>query len=220
MFAHLTPSQLSGVACILCADENGEMIPVSHLDGVQIFAHVDCGAQPAPVSDAPAPARTALVVGPTSTDSERRRLRKFAIEVAAQVGAITTFALHTDYSVGAFEAVYVLGRATELRNADCLVLVAEALAARMDVFDVPKPGSCGTCDCGRSVTVHPRWDREGALVCTECAGWAPECAHCGEDDGDFVALEIVEDGHSFHPVHPSCLTEARRSQPGAVFAIA
>ncbi|WP_328896411.1 hypothetical protein [Streptomyces sp. NBC_00236] len=165
-----------------------------------------------------APASTALVVGPTSTAAQRNRLRAFAIDVAAQVGAQTTYALHTDYSVTDFEAVYVLGTATKLRDADCLVLVAEALAASMEVVDAPDPKDCGTCDCGRSVTVHPRQTPWGELACVECAGWAPLCVHCGEDHEDFKPLTIVEMGETFHLVHPDCLTEARGMYPGNAFA--
>ncbi|MYS37906.1 hypothetical protein K388_00316 [Streptomyces sp. KhCrAH-43] len=165
-----------------------------------------------------APARTALVVGPISTADERDRLRKFGIDVAVQVGAQVTVALHTDHAVSDYEAVYTLGSRVELRDSEGLVLVAEALAAGMEVEDTPDPKDCGTCDCGRLVTVHPRWNREGELVCTECSGWAPECAHCASDHSDFEPLEIVPIDDTFYPVHPACLAEARQMYAGCEFA--
>ncbi|MFF1919695.1 hypothetical protein ACFVW8_03850 [Streptomyces sp. NPDC058221] len=214
MFSHLTPAQLDGVACIVCDDESGTMIPVGHHEGNQLFAHRSCNVQPA--DDAH---DTALVVGPIETADDRDFLRGHAVDVAAQTGTIATYALHTDYSVTDFGAMYVLGNAAELRDCATLVLIAEALAAGIPVYDASHPQEAGRCGCGLVQSVRVLRDRHGDIVRHECLGLTMGCAHCGEY-GDAEELTLVEEGATFHPVHTTCLAEARRSQPGEKFATA
>ncbi|WP_406326666.1 hypothetical protein OG784_27350 [Streptomyces sp. NBC_01617] len=165
------------------------------------------------------PASTVLVVGPIHNGDARDFLRGHAVDVAEQTGAVATFALHTNYSVTAYDAVYVLGHAAELRDCATLVLVAEALAAGMPVHDASSPQEAGYCVCGLAQTVRVLRDRHGVIQCHECLGLTMGCAHCGEY-GDAEELTLVEDGATFHPVHITCLEEAQRAQPGAVFVTA
>ncbi|MCX4774019.1 hypothetical protein [Streptomyces sp. NBC_01285] len=212
--ANLNQGQRDGVACVVCADEDGSMVPVGHVDGVQVFAHPTCIAQPADEAH-----DTALVVGPIHNADARAFLRGHAIDVAEQTGTIATFALHTDYSVTDFDALYVLGVAAELRDCATLVLIAEALAAGVPVYDASHPQEAGYCGCGLAQSVRVLRDDKGAIVCHECRDLTMGCSHCGAY-GDAEELALVEEGASFHPVHLTCLEEARRSQPGEVFATA
>lgn len=40
--ATLTPAQADGIACIICAGEDGLMSPAGTVDGWQVFAHAGC----------------------------------------------------------------------------------------------------------------------------------------------------------------------------------
>ncbi|MFJ2417273.1 hypothetical protein [Streptomyces brevispora] len=213
-YTNLTPAQREGFSCVVCDGFDGSMSPAGHVDGVQVFAHPTCIAQPADEAHS-----TALVVGPIHNADARAFLRGHAIDVAVQTGTITTYALHTDYSVTDFGALYVLGVATELRDCATLVLIAEALAAGMPVYDASHPQEAGYCGCGLAQSVRVLRDDKGAIVCHECRDLTMGCSHCGEY-GDAEELTLVEGGSSFHPVHTECLAEARRAQPGEVFATA
>ncbi|WP_329159083.1 hypothetical protein OHB49_08140 [Streptomyces sp. NBC_01717] len=165
------------------------------------------------------PTSTALVVGPIDTADARDFLRGHAIDVAEQTGTVATYALHADYTVTDFDAVYVLGRAAELRDCATLVLVAEALAAGMPVHEASNPQAAGYCVCGLAQSVHVLRDRHGVIQCHECQGLTMGCAHCGEY-GDAEELTLVEEGATFSPVHAACLAEARRVRPGAAYVTA
>ncbi|MET9206652.1 hypothetical protein ABZW38_16030 [Streptomyces bacillaris] len=153
-----------------------------------------------------------LVVGPTRTADDRAFLKGYAVDVAEQTGTVTTFALHNDYRVTDFDALYVVGTVTTLRNANGLVLVAEALAAGMPVYDSASPQEAGHCVCGLAQSVQPLRDERGDIQCFECSGLTMGCAHCGEW-ADAEELEIVKRGSTFSPVHSTCIAEARREHP-------
>ncbi|MYX02248.1 MULTISPECIES: hypothetical protein [unclassified Streptomyces] len=155
-----------------------------------------------------------LVVGPTRTADDRAFLQGYAVDVAEETGTVATYALHNDYSVTDFDALYVVGTATTLRDASGLVLVAEALAAGMEVYDSAHPQEAGYCVCGLGQNVQPLRDERGDIQCFECSGLTMGCAHCGES-ADVEELEIVKKGSTFSPVHSTCITEARREHPRA-----
>ncbi|MDW4918469.1 hypothetical protein [Streptomyces californicus] len=155
-----------------------------------------------------------LVVGPTRTADDRAFLEGYAVDVAEQTGTVATYALHNDYSVTDFDAVYVVGTATKLRDANGLVLIAEALVAGMPVYDSANPQEAGHCVCGLGQNVQPLRDERGDIQCFECAGLTLGCAHCGEYS-DVEELEIVKRGNTFSPVHSTCIAEARKAHPRA-----
>ncbi|WP_328336571.1 hypothetical protein [Streptomyces violaceus] len=193
-----TPAQLDGIACIVCADEDGVMAPVGTVDGCQIFAHRSCVDKPAPAPFGPA----FLVVGPLATDDDVDNLRGYAMDVATEMGAPTVYATHTDYSVTDFAAVFVLGSIAELRDAPTLVLVAEALAAGMQVLEPQSPQVAGRCDeCGQAQTVRTVTDEYGDTLCAGCREEVT-CAWCTEASD--ATMEVVERGEMWVPAHAAC----------------
>ncbi|MEW2257251.1 hypothetical protein [Streptomyces sp. NPDC047869] len=151
-----------------------------------------------------------LVVGPTSSPSDVERLRHVAWNVAYELGTPAVFALHNDYRVTDFAAVYLVGNAESMLDASTLVLVGEALAAGVDVHEPLTVEEAVTCDCG---LVHhftrPDVDESGDVWCAECRGDSA-CAWCFEWN-DMEDLEIVEEGDAWVPLHPGCRDRLRRS---------
>ncbi|MCT9140353.1 hypothetical protein [Streptomyces violarus] len=197
--ARLTPAQLDGIACIVCADEDGAMTPVGTVDGCQVFAHRAC------VDDETTPALFGpafLVVGPVETADDVDNLRGYAMDVATELGAPTVYATHSDYSVTDFEAVFLLGSVTELRDAPTLVLVAEALAAGVQVLEPQSPQMAATCDeCGQVQTVRTVTDEYGDTLCASCREEVT-CAWCTEASD--ATMETVERGEMWVPAHAAC----------------
>ncbi|MFF0837483.1 hypothetical protein ACFYWF_31610 [Streptomyces sp. NPDC003344] len=203
--SNLTTAQLDGVACVVCAGEDGAMVPVDVVDGCQVFAHRAC--LPTEPADDPAPV---LVVGSVATPADVERLRHVAWNVAYELGTRAVFALHNDYRVTDFAAVYLAGDVASLRDASTLVLVGEALAVGMDVHEPLTVEESVTCDCG---LVHhftrPDVDESGDVWCAECRGESA-CTWCFEWN-DTEDLEIVEEGDAWVPLHAGCRDRLRRS---------
>ncbi|MFD7461332.1 MULTISPECIES: hypothetical protein [unclassified Streptomyces] len=161
--AALTPAQLDGIACVVCADEERSMRPVGVVDGCQVFACVPCVDGP-----------TVLVVGNTSTADALADLTAFACDVSDRLRFPTVVALHRDYNPGDYEAVVLAeGWATSFPSA---ALAAEALCTDVcvlwahEIDEYPINTVCGHC-----------WtdDPEAAPVRTD-EGWTtsicPPCA--------------------------------------------
>jgi len=157
-----------------------------------------------------------LVVGPVGTPDDVANLRGLAHDVADQMGVPATYALHTDYNVTDFAAVYLTGTVTELRDAPTLVLIAEALAVHIDVYDPQSPRDAAPCVCGQVQTVRTVVGEDGDVWCAECRG-ETACAWCFERS-DTEDLEIVESGDTWVPLHAECLEGMRRQGSGVLVA--
>jgi hypothetical protein len=153
--------------------------------------------------------RPVIVIGPVATPSDVSHLRDVTREIAYELGITATYATHVDYTVTDFSAVYLTGTVTELRDAPTLVLVAEALAAGMDVHDPLTADEVTECPCGLVCRyTRPLVDERGEVHCNECLG-ADACAWCGEAF-DMEDAEVIESGSTFYPMHAGCLDGIRR----------
>lgn len=155
-----------------------------------------------------APFGPVLVLGSIDTADDVDNLHGYALDVADQMGVPATYATHVDYTVTDYVAVYTTGTVTELRDAPTLVLLAEALAAGMEVYEPQSPQEAATCVCGQAQTVRTVVGHDGEVWCAECRG-ETGCAWCGEWP-DMEDVEIVEHDSTFYPVHASCLAGIRR----------
>ncbi|MFI7017900.1 hypothetical protein [Streptomyces sp. NPDC050164] len=155
-----------------------------------------------------------LVVGALATADDVDNLRGYSLDIADQIGVPATYALHADYDVTQFAAVYTTGTVTELRDAPTLVLLAEALAVGMEVHEPQSPQEAAVCVCGQAQTVRTVVDEQGEVWCAECRG-ETGCAWCGEYP-DMEDVEIVESGATFYPLHADCLAGIRRASPGVL----
>ncbi|MFE6128841.1 hypothetical protein ACFQ6Q_11300 [Streptomyces sp. NPDC056437] len=164
------------------------------------------------------PARV-LVVGPTATPDDVDNLRGYALDVADQIGVSATYALHNEYRVTDFEAVYVLCASTELHDTVGLVLMAEALAAGMPVHEPQSPREAAQCVCGQSQTVRTVIGEDGSVWCAECRDEVAGCAHCAELP-DMEEMALVDRDSTWIPVHAGCLATAVATIPGAEFVTA
>ncbi|MFJ2737317.1 hypothetical protein [Streptomyces sp. NPDC087317] len=214
MFAYdpatLTQLQLDGVTCAVCGQvDDRPMVSVGPApSGLwDLYAHEAC-IKPAPSG--------LLVVGPVATPYDVADLRAHAFDIADQMGATTTYALHTDYRVTDFTAVYLTGTVTEVRDAPTLILVAEALAAGMEVHE-PQPLEIDAeWVCGQRQTVRTVVGDDGEVWCADCRDEAA-CTWCGES-GDGENLEIVETGATWIPLHAGCLKGLREHRPDVLIA--
>ncbi|MFI6897591.1 hypothetical protein ACIBM4_26105 [Streptomyces sp. NPDC050256] len=192
MFAHLnlsnlTAAMLHGVACVVCAYEDGDMIPVGHFDGGhfdggQLFAHEICTAQP--VAGMP----TVLVIGPVTSDDERADLTSLASDVTDQLGFPTIIGTTADVDVRNFAAVVVCGPA--LHDAESVIATPMILEAQAYADDVPvlhkmPYADSAPCDgCGMPLTIAAARDERGELFCMACTDDTLGCVQCGDDDRD------------------------------------
>ncbi|WP_086772405.1 hypothetical protein [Streptomyces bobili] len=172
-----TPAQLSGVACIVCADESGPVIPVDVVDGCQVFAHRPC-------VDGTAPARnTLLVVGNTDTADDLADLVAFAYDVADRLQMHATVAVGRDVDVTQFEGVIL--HDSYMDSVNGVVLGFEAREA--DVFCV----DAGFVYAFDPATVCGHCFEEGAEPVLDGNTWVPSmCAPC-ETEAARVAAEGV-----------------------------
>ncbi|WP_432019887.1 hypothetical protein [Streptomyces sp. 1222.5] len=142
--------------------------------------------------------------------SDVEHLRHVAWNLAYELGTPAVMALHTDYRVTDFAAVYLAGDVESLRDASTLVLLGEALAAGMDVHEPLTADEAVTCDCGLNHHfTRPDVDADGTVWCAECSGESV-CAWCGEWN-DTEDLEIVAEADAFVPLHAGCREGLRRS---------
>ncbi|MEV6806719.1 hypothetical protein [Streptomyces sp. NPDC051132] len=155
------------------------------------------------------PARV-LVLGPTASPSDVEHLRHVAWNLAYELGTPAVFALHADYRVTDFSAVYLTSDVASMLDASTLVLVGEALTAGVPVHEPLTADEAVTCDCG---LVHhftrPAVDESGIVWCAECCGKSA-CAWCFEWN-DTEDLEIVEEDDVFVPLHAGCRDHLSRS---------
>ncbi|MFF9171740.1 MULTISPECIES: hypothetical protein [unclassified Streptomyces] len=210
--SNLTQLQLDGVTCVVCGQiDDRPMTPVGPAPSglVDLHAHRTC------LSTEPASTSSVLVIGPTALPSDVERLRHVAWNVAYELGAPAVVAIHADYRVTDFAAVYLTGDVESMRDASTLVLLGEALAAGMDVHEPLNADESVTCDCG---LVHhftrPNVDERGTVWCAECREESG-CAHCGEWN-DVEDLEIVQNGDAWIPLHPGCRAGLSRSKSSSV----
>ncbi|MEW2488789.1 hypothetical protein [Streptomyces sp. NPDC048411] len=171
------------------------------------------------VADETPTANSVLVLGPTASEGDVSDLRAYAYSVADELGVPATFATHNDYRVTDFSAVYVRCAATEFHDTVGLVLVAEALAAGMPVHEPQSPQNAAPCVCGQVQTIRTVVGDDGDVWCAECRGETGGCSHCGESM-EYDDAENVEEGHTWWPVHASCLAEAQRMRPDVEFVTA
>ncbi|MFJ6466841.1 hypothetical protein ACIQM0_38540 [Streptomyces sp. NPDC091387] len=187
--ANLTPAQLSGVACVECLSETADMVPVGHVDGVQVFAHPSCAAQSTDETSA------VLVTGPCSTPAECDDLTAFAYDVTDQLGFRTVVATSDTVDVREFAALVVYG--PSLSDPMSTVGTAMVLEAEAALYDVPvivaQPVSdFATCDaCGQRQTIATVRNGHGEVFCVDCTGDAPGCAQCLADE---VTEPVYVDG--------------------------
>ncbi|WP_432159008.1 hypothetical protein [Streptomyces sp. bgisy153] len=177
--AQLTPAQLDGIACLVCAVEDGPMVPVGVVNGCQVFAHRVC-------VDRPAHAGMILVVGSTTPD-DYADVRAFAADVADRLRFPAVVAVGRDYDPTEYEGV-VLADGWE-RSPASAGLGAEALLSDVccltarDVYEHPVNTVCGHCG-ERDPEAAPVWldERWTTSVC-------PGCASVHGVGGLLVALE-------------------------------
>ncbi|MER6343762.1 hypothetical protein ACWC10_00390 [Streptomyces sp. NPDC001595] len=162
---NLTPAQLDGIACIVCNEEDGAMVPVGTVDGCQVFAHRACISETS---------RTVLVVGNTTTSDALADAFAFACDVADRLRFPTVVATHRDYNPGDYEAVVLAdGWATSFASA---ALAAEALHTDVcvlwahEVDEYPINTVCSHCWTGDPEAAPVRTD-EGwtTSICPPCA---------------------------------------------------
>ncbi|MFF9647895.1 hypothetical protein [Streptomyces sp. NPDC014622] len=228
----LTPAQLDGTACYVCADESAPMRPIGHVDGCQIFAcssHADADETPADVcyvchaetgpfvlvgegdDAAPVcpdhvdetPEYSVLVVGPTRTRADRARLRDFAHTVATELGATATWAEHSDYDVSDYDAIYDIGLPPSKRDYVSTLLKGEALVSGVPVRERQRIGTLAECVCGQPTTVRSVVRADLDVWCQECRGIS-SCAHCLEWV-DTDPIVIVESDTTWFQLHAGCL---------------
>ncbi|WP_103538627.1 MULTISPECIES: hypothetical protein [unclassified Streptomyces] len=208
---NLSPAQLDGAACVVCAGEDGEMIPVGHVDGGQVFAHPECGK-------APLHPNTLLITGPCSTPAEIADLTAVAFDVTDQLGVNTIVATSTSHFVRDYAGIVVVGPSltsgTKGRQMDIVatVLEAEALAHRVPVIVPQATTEAASCDaCGQWQTIATVRNHHGEVFCRDCRGDAPGCSWCLEDD----ETEPVYTGTGFAPMCAPCadVEKVRRPSP-------
>ncbi|MFD9455347.1 hypothetical protein ACFWBC_19955 [Streptomyces sp. NPDC059985] len=199
----LTTPQRDGTACVVCAGHWGPMRPVGTIDGGQVFGCVTC-------LDVE-PAGPVLVVGPVLTDENAADLRAFAYDVADQTGTDATFAEHSDYVVTEFAALYVSSLDWDNEDTTALVLVAEALAAGINIHGPMSPQDAASCElCGMGLDVRPFVGLRGDVLCGVCRHDDVECAWCGEEADEFD-MQPCLDGDTWRLVHAGCVDEGRRA---------
>ncbi|MGW1270727.1 hypothetical protein [Streptomyces sp. NPDC002491] len=174
--ATLTPAQLDGIACVVCADESGPMIPVDVIDGGQVFAHRSCAAE----GSAPKPASVLLVVGKAETEADVADLMALAYDAADRFQMPATVATGRDIHVKDYEGVILAD--TWTHSVDSVILGSEARTA--DMFCVSEwflknrvpVTTCGLCE-EDGPTVQPVAVEGGWSVglCPACAALVP-CA--------------------------------------------
>ncbi|MGW1541037.1 hypothetical protein ACWCPM_12510 [Streptomyces sp. NPDC002309] len=202
--ANLTPAQLDGIACLVCADEEGAMVPVGVVDGCQVFAHPAC----VDGMDDGTPG-VALVVGAADTPADRKALRALAHAVASELGRPAVWATDTVHRVTGYSALYLTGGVASMLDAPALVLVGEALAAGVDVHEPLRVDEVAECPCGLLLRhTRPYVDERGEVFCAECLEESA-CTWCGEYN-DTEDLMIVESGNAWIPLHAGCLDGIRR----------
>ncbi|MEU9775402.1 hypothetical protein [Streptomyces sp. NPDC047968] len=207
-FTNLTPAQADGLACVVChVDYLQECVtaaPVGHSERGQVFACVDC------LPPAPSKPYRVLVVGPTSSALDVDDLRAHASDVCRELGAVAVPAVDGDHRAADYSAVYLFGSRDDLCGVTALPLVAEALAAGVQVSAPVDPRAIRQCCvCGDPQTVAE------VEVCAFCAGTA-RCAHCTEWVEDICDVVTVPVGAGYHPLHVGCVTEGLRHAAGAV----
>ncbi|WP_371672781.1 hypothetical protein OG985_37180 [Streptomyces sp. NBC_00289] len=202
----LTQLQLDGVTCAVCGQvDERPMIPV----GPAPSGLVDLYAHPACVDEEPAPTSGVLCIGPIATSADVKALRALAYNVAYELGRPATYATHADHTATDYASVYLTGDVTALRDVSTLVVLAEALAAHMDVQEPLTADEVTECPCGLvSRHTRPYVDEAGEVFCAECREESG-CAWCGEWN-DMDDLAIVESGDTFVPLHAGCLDRLRR----------
>ncbi len=176
---NLTPAQLDGIACVICAEETGPTVPVGMVDGCQIFAHRRC-MEPSPKS----PTSRILVLGPCADEDERRDLRMSAFDVTDQLGFPAVIATSLDIDVRAFAAV-VLDQ-DYLSDVTAAVLWAEAAEAGVPIIIPASPRDLPRCDaCGEAKyfgVVREEFEHDGRTLaeslCADCDDRTPGCSWC------------------------------------------
>lgn len=149
--------------------------------------------------------RPAICIAPTATPADISALRKFARQVAYETGRPAVYALDADRNVGEYDAVYVSGDVSALRDAPTLVLVGEGLAFGMDVHE--PHAEPVECVCGL-VMHYARPDMvNGEVYCNECRS-LDACTWCAEPF-DVEDAEIVDNGYAFVPLHEGCASGLR-----------
>jgi hypothetical protein len=169
--ATLTPAQRDGIACVICAEETGAMIPVGAVDGCQVFAHRPCvpaeGVAERPV---------VLVVGNASTSVALDDLTAFAFDVADRLQLPAEIAVGRDYRVEDFAGVVLADGWMDSVNS--AVLGFEAMAADMFAvasdelyaYDVDnRCGHCGEDGDAAPVLVGNLWTTSVCKPCTATA---------------------------------------------------
>ncbi|MFF2716090.1 hypothetical protein [Streptomyces sp. NPDC058011] len=199
-FGNLTPAQLDGVACVVCAGEDGEMIPAGHVDGCQVFVHPGCDVRPLHPN-------TVLVTGPCSTPAEIADLTAHAFDVTDQLGVNTIVATSTSHLVSDYAGIVVVGTSltsgTKGRRMDIVAaaLEAEALAHRVPVIVPQAVTEAASCEaCGQSQTIATVRNHHGEVFCADCRGAAQGCAWCLIDEES----EPVSTGSGFMPMCGPC----------------
>ncbi|WP_406864009.1 hypothetical protein ABZO31_27690 [Streptomyces sp. HUAS MG47] len=129
--ATLTPAQRDGVACLVCAEEDGCMTPAGFVDGCQVFAHPHC-------LDGHTNGFVA-VIGDTSTPEALDETRAFALDVADRLRFPVRVLVGMHHDVESYEGSVTLDSAfddvasavlaTEAREADRMCLDFAAIAS-------------------------------------------------------------------------------------------
>jgi hypothetical protein len=144
--------------------------------------------------------RSTLIVGPINTPADVKALRVLAYNISHETGQPATWATDTDHSVTDYDALYVAGDVTALRDVPTLVLVGEALAAGMPVHEPLAADEVTECPCGLVLRhTRPYVEADGEIFCNECAKESG-CAWCGEWN-DVEDLEIVAVGNTWVTLH-------------------
>ncbi|MFE5908913.1 hypothetical protein ACFQ6B_07465 [Streptomyces wedmorensis] len=162
--ATLTPAQRDGVACAVCGDEQGQMIPVGALDGVQLFAHPSCIAGGITED-------CILVIGDVSTPEALDETTAFASDVADRLRIPARIAFGIGYDVRQYEGAVILD--SYLGSVASAVLATEAMEADMmamtvkELFTYPIDDTCGHCleDGAKPYLVGDTWTTS---VCDDC----------------------------------------------------
>ncbi|MFB7236000.1 hypothetical protein ACFCXK_14600 [Streptomyces sp. NPDC056269] len=140
--ATLTPAQRDGVACAVCADERGQMIPVGILEGGQLFAHPSCMAGGITED-------CIIVIGDVTSPEALDETTAFASDVADRLKIPARIAFSMDYDVRQYEGAVILD--SYLDSVASAVLATEAREADMFCIDVqelfthPIDDTCGHC---------------------------------------------------------------------------
>ncbi|MDO0916807.1 hypothetical protein QQM39_40160 [Streptomyces sp. DT2A-34] len=166
-----TPAQLDG---IVCAGEDGPMVPVATVDGWQIFAHRMC-VEPTPRSG------VVLVVGDTSSRVALEDLVAFAYDCADRLQMPAKVAVGRGYDVSQYEAV--VRHDSWMDTVDSVVLGIEAREADMFCIDAdtlyayPISTVCAHC-----------WEDDDAAPVLAGDTWTPPvCRPCVEEAARMVA---------------------------------